>query len=113
MSYSKTNSNIKKSYLFERRFFKVLVISGFLSVFLYIFSLSSLVYGIVERKTLEKNISSIKSDIALLEMDYLNKASDVDNSYIALLGYQKPKNIYYEREERVAFENKANQRSGL
>ena len=54
-------TKIQQKYMFERRFFKVLVSLGILSIFLYVFSLSSVIYGVVQRRTLEKEVAQEKS----------------------------------------------------
>lgn len=102
---------IQKKYMFERRFFKVLVSLGVLSIFLYIFSLSSVIYGVVQRRTLEKEVAQIQADIGILEAQYLVRANELNSEEVALAGYNTPKNIFYESKERVAFETTSRQRN--
>lgn len=104
-------TKVQQKYMFERRFFKVLVSVGVLSIFLYIFSLSSVIYGVVQRRTLEKEVAKVQAEIGRLEATYLVRANELNYQEVALVSYNTPKNIFYESKERVAFETTASQRN--
>ena len=104
-------TKIQQKYMFERRFFKVLVSLGILSIFLYVFSLSSVIYGVVQRRTLEKEVAQVQAEIGALEANYLVRANELNYQEVALALYHTPKNIFYESKERVAFETTTTQRN--
>lgn len=108
-----TRRNIQGKYAFERRFFKILVATSVLSAGLYIYSLSSVIYGVVERRALEKEITMLNSEIGDLEAGYLNQTNTITYGTAVLSGYTKPNTLYYESQERVAFQNQPVERNGL
>lgn len=105
--------NKKSRGSFEKRLFKVLVGSFMLGICVYIYSLGSVVYGVVERRSLEKDIAHLNSDIGSLEQTYLEKTGQVGFDSLATLGYTKPSIIYYESQERVALQTNTNQKQGF
>lgn len=104
---------LKTRYVFEHRLFKVLVGIFVFSICVYVYSLSSVIYGIVERRNLEKHVSVLKSDIAGVEKDYLDKIQSLTIEYAINEGYHKPLNKYYENQERMAFITGENQEQGF
>ncbi len=108
-----TRRHIQGKYAFERRLFKALVAASVLSICLYVYSLSSVIYGVVERRALEKEISILTSDIGVLEAEYLNETNTITYTSAVLLEYTKPQTLYYESQERVAFKDTKDQRNGL
>lgn len=98
-----TSTRVVSKYAFEKRIFKVLVAVGILSVCLYIYSLSSVIYGVVARRTLEKEITQLHSDIGAQEALYLLSANDLTLEAAEAKGFIKPTHISYESQERVAF----------
>lgn len=94
---------IAPKYAFEKRLFKVLVTVGVFSLVLYVYSLSSVVYGVVERRTLEKEITTLHSDIGSAETEYLLASNTMTYESASVLGYVKPTTVMYESQERVAF----------
>ncbi len=107
------NNRIHSPYIIERRLFKVLVVLFALSIGLYVYSLSSVIYGVVERRALDKEITLLNSDIGTLEALYLSQTNTISYASATTLGYTKPHTLYYESQERVAFTNTTNQRNGL
>lgn len=98
---------------FEKRLFKVLVGGFTLGILVYIYSLGSVVFGVVERRNLDKDISNLNSQIAVLEQNYIEKTSDITLESGKVLGYLKADNIYYESQERVAFKDTKNTKAGF
>ncbi len=94
---------VAPKYAFEKRLFKVLVTCSVLSLALYVYSLSSVVYGVVQRRTLEKDITKLHSDIGGAEAEYLLASNTMTYDTATVLGYVKPTTIVYESQERVAF----------
>lgn len=94
---------IAPKYAFEKRLFKALVAVSILSLGLYVYSLSSVVYGVVQRRTLEKDITKLHSDIGSAEAEYLLASNMMTYDTATVLGYVKPNAIVYESQERVAF----------
>ncbi len=107
------NNRIHSAYTIERRLFKVLVILFILAIGLYVYSLSSVIYGVVQRRSLDKEISLLNSDIGTLEAGYLSETNTISYASAATLGYTKPHTLYYESQERVAFKDTTDSRNGL
>jgi hypothetical protein len=108
-----TRRHIQGKYAFERRLFKVLVIMTVLTICVYVYSLSSVIYGVVERRALEKEIAVITSDIGVLEAAYLLETNTITYNSAVVLGYTKPETLHYESQERVAFKDTEDKRNGL
>lgn len=98
---------------FEKRLFKVLVSSFFLGGLVYIYSLGSVVFGVIERRNLEKEIASVSSEIGALEKDYLDKSSNISLETASMNGFVKAEKIFYESQEHVAINNTKNTEAGL
>ncbi len=94
---------VTPKYAFEKRIFKVLVVAGIFSVGLYVYSLTSVIYGVVARRTLEREITQLHSDIGTEEAAYLLATNDLNYDSAAQSGFVKPTTIIYESQEHVAF----------
>ncbi len=105
--------HIHTQYVFERRFFKILVTTSCITVILYVYSLSSVIYGVVQRRTLEKEIMLLSSDIGTLEAEYLANTNTITYAGAVILGYTKPTTLYYESQERVALKDTTPHRNGF
>jgi hypothetical protein len=99
----KNNHTVQNKYAFERRLFKVLVTLCILAVCLYIYSLSSVIYGVVARRTLERELVQLHSDIGEMEAKYLINSNQLTYESARELGFIKPTSIIYESQERFAF----------
>jgi hypothetical protein len=97
---------VTPKYAFEKRIFKVLVIVGVFSVGLYIYSLSSVIYGVVTRRTLEREITQLHSDIGTKEAMYLLATNELNYEMARTAGFVEPTTIIYESQERVAFNSR-------
>ena len=105
--------NIPKKYALERRLFKVLVATLLIALSLYIYSLGSVIYGVVSRRSLEKEVGLLKRDIGISESTYLQKTESLSYTGAITFGLTKPIALYYESEERVAFNTREDQRNGF
>lgn len=77
------------------------LISSFL---FYIYFLNNTIVQVVERKTAEKNISTITMQISQLESEYLSLSSAVTPVLASSLGFVEPKvAIFASRDPHVGF----------
>ncbi len=111
MNYTHTLQNF--TYSFEKQIFKILVAVGIASAFLYAYSLSSVIYGVVERRGLEKEITKLHSDIGIIEAEYLNNSNKLTYEVAQEHGFIKPENVAYELQERVAINIVIPKKNGL
>lgn len=95
--------SVAPKYALEKRLFKVFVAVSVFSLGLYTYSLSSVVYGVVQRRSLEHEITKLHSDIGTAESEYLLASNTMTYESAVGFGYVKPKSIVYESQERVAF----------
>src|SRR3989344_5566351 len=57
----------------------------------YVFLLGSMVWNIVERRSLEKSASMLSSEVGELELTYLSLSNDIDLAFSHSLGFTETK----------------------
>ena len=68
----------------------ILVSFGILGL-IYMFILGSMVFDIVERRSLEKEVLSLSNDVGSLELDYLSLSNKVNLNFSYSLGFRQVK----------------------
>lgn len=89
--------NYKKARqgLFERKAILALLVVCFVMGGLYVYSLGSVVFAVVERRADEKRVETLRGDIAILEVNYLSAASDLTFDKAVAVGLEKPTEIAF------------------
>ena len=59
--------------------------------FLYVLILGNMVFDIVQRKTLEKEMLTLTNEVGNLELAYLNASNSVDMNLSASMGFKEAK----------------------
>lgn len=59
--------------------------------FLYVLILGNMVFDIVQRKNLEKEMMALTSEVGNLELTYLNVSNSVDMNLSASMGFKEAK----------------------
>ncbi|MFA6300953.1 MAG: hypothetical protein WC609_01225 [Candidatus Paceibacterota bacterium] len=65
--------------------------------FLYVLILGNMVFDIVERKALEKEMLTLTSEVGGLELAYLNVSNSVDMDLSASMGFREAKATFATR----------------
>ncbi|OGJ04178.1 hypothetical protein A3G06_00495 [Candidatus Nomurabacteria bacterium RIFCSPLOWO2_12_FULL_46_14] len=81
-----------------RRLLHLLLSSLFALGIFYILILSSMVYNIVERKTLEAQAQTIGNEVRELELNYLSLAGGIDFKLSQTLGFKEIQARYAARQ---------------
>ena len=94
------NNNLDRKVLFCLvSVFAVLVVS-------YVYFIGSIVFNILERKTVEADVRSLKSNVGQMELQYLSLNNSVDLAFAREKGYEEPKNLYFaSRQSLVTIRN--------
>ena len=77
------NNNIEVQKVILR---SILISFGALAIF-YVLILGSMVFNIVERKSMEKEALTLTNDVGNLELSYLSLSKSVDLSLSSQMGY--------------------------
>jgi len=96
-SISIMNNNIALSKLTLSTIFFTLI---FLT-FLYVFILGSMVFNIVERRTLEKQALVLSNEVSDLELSYLSLADKVDMNLSLNMGFKEIQATFATRQSSV------------
>ena len=75
----------------EHRVLHTMLVSFGLLAAIYIFILGSLVFNIIERRSLEKEILSLSSEVGDLGLAYLSLSNKVDLNFSYSLGFKETK----------------------
>ncbi|MFA5933970.1 MAG: hypothetical protein WC795_01990 [Candidatus Paceibacterota bacterium] len=84
------NNNNLPQRLFYLMFGVCIVLS-----FVYVYLIGSIIFNVLERKSVENQVRTIRSAVGNLELDYLSQNKTVDLSYAKSLGFEEPKNLYF------------------
>ncbi len=75
--------------------FTVLTVGVFLSVFLYVYFISTSVVNVVQRKSIEIETQMLSSNVGELESEYISLSKNITLSYAHSLGFIEPKNVSF------------------
>lgn len=83
----------------------IIVLFGLLILFcfLYIYSLGSVVFAVIERRSAETQTENYRSQIASLEVQYFSQTKDLTLDQAFLRGFTKPLQITYKERGVFAF----------
>ncbi len=95
-SYASNVKIINNGNLQERILNAMLLTLGVLALF-YVFLLGSMVFNIVERKSLEAYNRTLSNDVGSLELEYLSVSRKVDLDLAYSLGFKEVKAKYATR----------------
>ncbi len=78
---------------FGYHMFHILIISFGILALVYVLILGNMVFNIIERRSIEKEILSLSNEVGVLELSYLSLSSKVDLNLARTLGFKeiKPK----------------------
>jgi hypothetical protein len=63
----------------------------------YVFILGSMVFDIVERKALEKEVATLSNEVGELELSYLSVSNSIDLSLSSSMGFKETKATFATR----------------
>lgn len=89
-SYAANVSIVNNNNL-QRKILNILLASLAIFALCYIFLVGSMVFNIVERKTLEADARSLSNEVGDLELQYLSMADKVDLTLAKSMGFQEAK----------------------
>lgn len=72
-----------------------LIIGVFLSVFLYVYFISTSIVNIVQRKDIETKTQMLSSRVGELESKYFSLSKNVTLSYARSIGFVEPKDVSF------------------
>lgn len=95
----------KNAYKIEYVQKSIIILFGLLIVFcfLYIYSLGSVVFAVIERRSAETQTETYRSQIAALEVQYFSQTKDLTLDQALLRGFTKPLQITYKERGIFAF----------
>ncbi|MFA5095244.1 MAG: hypothetical protein WC447_01090 [Candidatus Paceibacterota bacterium] len=92
-----SNVNIIDNGNLNRRVLNVMLGTLFVIALLYFFFLASMVFNIVERKTLEGYALTLSNEVGNLEQEYLSLSQKVDLNLAYSLGFKEIKATFVTR----------------
>lgn len=95
--YTKSVSNIDTMNL-NTNILKYIFYSFGVLAFGYVFILGNMITNILERRAFEIEIRELTNSISALELDYLEKGSNIDLAYSHSLGFSDTKVFYVTRQ---------------
>jgi len=87
------NNNIE----IEKNIFYTMIFILIALAFFYVFILGNMVFSIVARKTLEKEMVALSNEVSKLEVSYLAISSSVDMNLSATMGFKEIKATFATR----------------
>ena len=78
------------------------VTTFFAGVLLYAYFLNATIVHIVERKAIEKDITTITTHISELEFSYMTMSTDITLSYALEMGFIEPKQTVFASRDTYA-----------
>jgi len=79
----------------EKNIFTLLVVGIFLSIFLYVYFISTSVVNVVQRKSIEIETQMLSSNVGELESEYISLSKNITLSYASSLGFVEPENVSF------------------
>jgi len=86
-----TNVSIVNNNDLQKKILNILLASLILFALCYVFLLGSMVFNIVERKTLEADARTLSNEVGDLELQYLSVSDKVDLTLAQAMGFQEIK----------------------
>ncbi|MFA6273823.1 MAG: hypothetical protein WC662_01560 [Candidatus Paceibacterota bacterium] len=96
----KTNTNrinIVNNNNLQIRMSKILLSSLGVLALCYVFLVGSMVFNIVERKSLEVNARNLTNEVGELELQYFSASGKIDSTFAQSLGFKETKPEYATR----------------
>jgi len=91
------NVNIIDSGNLQKRILHIMLLTLGTFALLYVFILGSMVFNIVERKSLETHAYALSNDVGNLELEYMSISKKVDLNLAYSLGFKETKTQYATR----------------
>lgn len=88
------NVNIIDNNNLSNRIFHMMLASFGVLALCYVFILANMVFNIIARKSLEKEVLSISNEVGNLELSYLDLSNKVDLNFSHTLGFREIKPTY-------------------
>lgn len=88
-----TNNNIEVN----RVILHSMLLATALLAILYIFILGNMVFDIVGRKAIEKNMLALSTEVGQLELTYLSMAGDLDPGMSGQMGFREAQSTFATR----------------
>lgn len=99
------NKNILNKIVFrrERQIFVVILGLFIFGAAVYLYSVGSVLFAIVERRYAERHVAELKSTISQLELSYLNQTKRITEKFAESQGFIEPESlVFQDRATRVA-----------
>jgi hypothetical protein len=71
----------------QKALFRILITGSVVLFAIYIYLVSSITFNVIARKSLEKNVVSLTSEVNQLDLTYLNNANKIDKEYALANGF--------------------------
>ena len=84
-----SNVNIINNNNIERHILNIMILSFGTLTLLYILFLGNMVFNIVERRNLEKDVRVISNEVQALELDYLSMSGELDLDLSRSMGFKE------------------------
>lgn len=79
----------------EKNMFTILTAGIFLSMFLYVYFISTSVVNVVQRKSIEVETQMLSSGVGELESEYISLSKNITPEYARSIGFNDPKNVSF------------------
>lgn len=80
---------------FTKTFFKGLMVSFGLCSLVYMYFLGTIIFNIINRKTIDQEARVLTSDIGTLELRYLSRTQELDLAYAQARGFVEPRELHF------------------
>jgi hypothetical protein len=82
----------------QKILFRILIASSILLFGVYIYLVGSIIFNVIARKSLDKTVIVLKSEVNQLELSYLKTVSSIDKEYAKTQGFvDTQQNIFASR----------------
>jgi hypothetical protein len=71
----------------QKILFRILIASSILLFGVYIYLVGSIIFNVIARKSLDKTVIVLKSEVNQLELSYLKTVSSIDKEYAKTQGF--------------------------
>jgi len=71
----------------QKTLFSILITGSVILFAVYIYLVSSITFNVIARKSLEKTVVSLTSEVNQLDLTYLNNANKIDKEYALSNGF--------------------------
>ena len=71
----------------QKTLFRILITGSVILFAVYIYLVSSITFNVIARKSLEKTVVSLTSEVNQLDLTYLNNANKIDKEYALSNGF--------------------------